>query len=261
MTKTDLITDLRGEGKNGVVALSGGLDSTVLTYAMVAAYGAENVAAISFDYKQRHNIELTRAVKTAEVLGIRHQIIDATWMHDIVRSVTALTADSDINVPTIQEVLGDPQPVTYVPFRNMAIGTTLAMFAETANLNQVALGIQNIDSYSYWDTTMDFLTAMNNVAALNRKANIRFIAPFVNLTKVDEILIGQELGVDFANTWTCYDPITLEDGTIVANASSPSSAERIMSFAKAGLIDPVQYNVPIDWDELMIALRHSALSL
>ena len=86
---------------------------------------------------------------------------------------------------------------------------------------------------------------MNNVSRLNRKSNILLRAPFANLSKADEIILGQELNVPFEDTWTCY---TGSDSNEVACGTCPSCSERIANFYKVGVADPLKYNVKLPWD-------------
>lgn len=238
-----------------VVSLSGGLDSTVLLHLMVKHFGANKVDAISFNYNQRHDVELHQAKRTTELLGVRHKIVDISFLGKIAAGVSAMVK-GDVATPTMEDVLGDPQPVTYMPNRNMILASITAAFAESVGANTIALGIQKIDSYSYWDTTPEFFEAIENVFKLNRKTPINFIAPFLNLSKTEEILLGVELGVDFGMTWTCYDPIieraedTYESEPMggrnaiphyryIPCGKCPSCKERAAAFAKAGVVDPL----------------------
>lgn len=187
------------------VSLSGGLDSTVLLHLMVKKFGAKNVHAISFDYNQRHDVELHQAKRTTTLLGVQHQIIDISFLGKMASKVSSMVK-GDVATPTMEDVLGDPQPSTYMPNRNMILASITASFAEAVGADTLALGIQKIDSYSYWDTTPEFFEAIENVLMLNRKNPITFIAPFLNMSKTEEIQLGVELGVDFGTTWTCYNP-------------------------------------------------------
>jgi len=238
-----------------VVSLSGGLDSTVLLHLMVRYFGADKVDAVSFNYSQRHDVELYQAKRTTELLGVRHKIIDISFLGKMASSVSAMVK-GDVATPTMEDVLGDPQPTTYMPNRNMILASLTAAYAEIAGANTIALGIQRIDSYSYWDTTPEFFEAIENVLTLNRKNPIGFIAPFIEMSKTEEILLGMELGVDFAMTWTCYDPIVEEAESTwqrepaggrnevkhyryIPCGKCPSCKERAAAFTKAGIEDPL----------------------
>jgi 7-cyano-7-deazaguanine synthase len=223
-----------------IVGLSGGLDSTILTYDLAKEYGSDNVIAVSFAYNQRHDIELCQAQRTTKKLGIQHKILPFTFLGEIVQDVSAMVK-GDVETPTMKDIIGDPQPVTYVPNRNMIIASVLAAVAEANDASTIALGIQKIDAYAYWDTTLEFYQAVEQVLKLNRKFPIRFAAPFIDKTKKEEIQLGMELGVPFEDTWTCYNP-TLKDNVYHTCNTCPSCKERAQAFKVLGIDDPVASN-------------------
>lgn len=239
---------------NRVVAvLSGGLDSTILTYALVSKYGAENVSALTFDYNQKQATEIAMASKTCKKLGINHTVVDIKFLGDLVRNVTSNIVGTSIEMPTIKQVIGDPAPVTYVPNRNMILLSIASSAAEAVGAEAVFLGLQAHDAYGYWDTSPQFLAAVNKVNELNRKFIVHIEAPFVEYSKCDEILLGVELNVPFEDTLTCYDPLPdrRQENGFMACGKCPSCAERIANFAKAGLIDPTPYVRSINWAALI----------
>lgn len=210
----------RGElplDKNEKVALSlsGGLDSVTLLHYLADHVGPENVYAISFDYNQRHDYELMCAAKQVELAGLpedNYQVVDVSFMGDIAKNISAMVR-SDLKIPSVQQAIGDPQPASYMPFRNLIFSSLVAAFAESNGVNNVALGIQRVDQLGYWDTTSEFVNTLQKVFDLNRKNRVRMITPFVEASKTDEILLGHELGVNYKLTWTCYNGPHLEDGT------------------------------------------------
>lgn len=226
--------------KSKLVVLSGGLDSTILTYKLVSEYSKENVIALSFDYNQRHSIELEKSKITCKKLNIRQEIIDISFISKLISNTTSLVKDSNIETPNIEEVLGNPQPVTYVPFRNLIFQSISLSFAESNNCDSIYLGLQEHDLYSYWDTTEEFIDSINNISILNRMNYIKIETPFIRMSKYDEILIGEKLNVPFEDTWTCYNPI-YTNNNILACGKCPSCSERIMNFNKAGIEDKLKY--------------------
>ncbi|MFW6219585.1 MAG: 7-cyano-7-deazaguanine synthase QueC [bacterium] len=235
--------DLPNSKNNIISILSGGLDSTILTYLLTAKYGKDKVIALTFNYAQRHYVELYKSKKTCQKLGIHQKILDIEFFGELTENVSALSKKSKIDMPKIQDVLGDPQPVSYVPYRNMLFITLALSFAESNNADNVFIGVQSCDLYNYWDTTPEFIDRINNVSMLNRKNQIIINAPFVDLTKKDEILLGNDLGVDFSLTHTCYNP----DELYRSCGTCPSCAERIKNFIDAGMIDPIEYQIDINW--------------
>jgi 7-cyano-7-deazaguanine synthase len=229
--------------KRAAVSISGGLDSTTLTYLLVDRLGPDSVFALSYNYGQKQSYELELAGKTCEKLGIVHKIIDISFLGEIVAPVSANVRGSSIAMPTIKEVIGNPAPPTYVPNRNMILFSIATAFAEVNNCQAVYTGIQTQDQYSYHDTTEAFVDAMNNVNILNRQHYIRLIAPFGRLSKSAEIAIGKDLNVDYSLTLTCYNP----DEHGVSCGKCPSCSERIQGFKMNGLVDPAPYAIDIKW--------------
>ena len=233
---------------NVVSVLSGGLDSTILTYILAKKYGKDRVYALSYNYGQKQKRELDMARATCNWIGIKHKVLDLSILGEIVKEVSANISGTDVLMPTIKDVLGDPQPKTYVPFRNMILNSLAFSFAESNKASHVFTGLQVHDEYGYWDTSQRFVDSMNAVADQNRSHKVKLEAPFSALSKYEEILIAQELGdVVFEYTLTCYDPDA--DGNSCGKC--PSCSERIANFAKAGIKDPIPYNIDIPWDKLI----------
>jgi 7-cyano-7-deazaguanine synthase len=239
--------------KNVVSVLSGGLDSTIMTYILVHKYGANRVFALSYDYGQKQKLELVMAAKTCKHLNIPHKILDLEILGDIVKNVSANIGGTDVAMPTIKDVLGDPQPKTYVPFRNMILNALAFSFAEANDASHVFTGLQVHDEYGYWDTTQKFVDTMNAIANQNRTHKVELVAPFSHLSKYQELTIVNQLQIQTLQpvhlnyTLTCYNPNGLGESCGVC----PSCAERIQNFAKMGWIDPIPYSIDIPWEKLM----------
>lgn len=233
---------------NVVSVLSGGLDSTILTYILVKKYGKDRVFALSYNYGQKQVRELAMAAATCSHLNIAHKILNLSILGDIVKDVSANIGGTSVAMPTIKDVLGDPQPKTYVPFRNMILNSLAFSFAESNKASHVFTGLQVHDEYGYWDTSQRFVDSMNAVAEQNRSHKVKLEAPFSALSKYDELMIANELGnVELSYTLTCYNP----DTSGKSCGKCPSCSERIANFAKAGIKDPIPYNVDIPWDKLI----------
>jgi 7-cyano-7-deazaguanine synthase len=232
-----------------VVILSGGMDSTITMRLAVEKYGKENVSALTFDYGQKQKREIDMARATTHMLGVKHNIVDASFLGDISKGFSA-NVDTDMVMPTIKDVLGDPRPKTYVPNRNMILMSIAAAFAETQNVDTILCGLQVHDEYGYHDTTQRWVDKVNDLLSENRIIKIKLVAPFSKLSKYDELNILRELDGNLQLTLftlTCYNPDV--DGNSCGEC--PSCSERIANFIKIGEKDPVPYSKSIPWEELI----------
>lgn len=243
------LNNLPNTNKNVVAVLSGGLDSSVMTMLLVHKYGPERVRALSYDYGQKQRVELERAFALCNKLGIRHKILNLEILGEIAKPMSANISGTDVEMPTIQDVLGDPQPPTYVPFRNMILLSLTMSYAEVNKASHVFTGLQVHDEYGYWDTSQRFVDSMNEVASQNRTHKVEITAPFSHLSKKEEILICKELGKEelLLNTISCYNP----NNEGKSCGTCPTCAERIANFAKAGIEDPIPYQIDINWSGLI----------
>jgi 7-cyano-7-deazaguanine synthase len=241
-----------------IVSISGGLDSTTLAHFVVKVL-RNDIYPISFYYGQKHKVELEMAKyqvdelkKAGESIGVKvydHKIVDISFMKGLLGKSTALVSD-DVKVPTLEEIKGnEDQPITYVPFRNTILLSICLAYAEANKCDVVYYGAQQRDIYGYWDCTPEYVEAVNNVTKLNRRNKIKVIAPFINLKKSEIIVLGTSLNVDYSKTWSSYAVVDEENR--IADSSNPTSQERILAFAQAGLIDPIKYNTEINWEVLI----------
>ncbi|MBI4847754.1 MAG: 7-cyano-7-deazaguanine synthase QueC [Nitrospirae bacterium] len=201
--------------KKAVVLLSGGVDSTTVM-AIAKAQGGE-IYALSFDYGQRHKIELELARLNAEKFGAKKHLTINIDLRDIGGS--ALT--SEMEVPKAgqksevrSQKLGNSKliPVTYVPARNTIFLSFALGWAEVLEAEDIFIGANAIDYSGYPDCRPEFIKAFEDMANLATKASVegkcrfKIQAPLIKLTKGEIIKKGIELGVDYALTWSCYDP-------------------------------------------------------
>lgn len=239
--------------KGVVVILSGGMDSTIAMRLAVEKYGRNNVSALTFYYGQKQQREIEMAKMSTNMLGVRHMVIDASFLGHISKGFSA-NVDTDIEMPTIKDVLGDPRPKTYVPNRNMILMSIAAAYAETQNVDTVICGLQVHDEYGYHDTTQRWVDKVNDLLSENRIIKIKLVAPFSKLSKYDELNILREIDDNLGLTMftlTCYNPN--EEGMSCGHC--PSCSERIANFAKVGEKDPVPYSVPLDWEHLIDRMK------
>ncbi|UPQ84140.1 7-cyano-7-deazaguanine synthase QueC [Pseudomonas knackmussii] len=220
--------------KKAVVLLSGGLDSaTVVAMARAEGYACY---AMSFDYGQRHHAELRAAQRVAYQLSVVEHKTIAMDLGGIGGS--ALT-DSSIAVP---ETPGDGIPSTYVPARN-ALFLSLALgWAEVLGARDIFIGVNAVDFSGYPDCRPDFVAAFERMANLATKAGIEgraftIHAPLQALSKAEIIQEGVRLGVNYAETVSCYQAD--EDGR--ACGKCDSCRLRAKGFEKAGIADLTRY--------------------
>lgn len=226
------------EPNPALVLLSGGLDSSVLLHDVVTARNGARVYAFSFDYGQRHAKELECAAWQADrVQAYEHRIVDLSFLAELVRDGTSLV-EGGAEVPDLTAVpeADRAQPPTYVPNRNMTLLSIAAAYAETQNVFDIYYGAQAQDEYGYWDCTVEFLERMNATFALNRARPVQVHAPFMDRKKAELITLGNELGVDFSRTWSCYR------GEALACGTCPTCVERLNAFRDAGIDDPLPYS-------------------
>ncbi len=234
-----------------VVLASGGLDSTVLMHLLVKELG-EKPLVIHFRYGQRHYIESQMLQAQAKVLELPVHEIDMKWWGQMLEG-SALT-NTLKRVPHIKEVLGHPQPPTYVPMRNMILLSIAASIAESNKVERVYYAAQRHDQYGYWDTTPEFVEAINSVFGLNRLNKIQVVTPLIDHKKADIVRFGQRLDVCFELTHSCYNPrYEYIDGTQEMKAIScrycPTCSERLKGFEEVGIEDPLEY-APIVEEQL-----------
>jgi 7-cyano-7-deazaguanine synthase len=222
-----------------VVLVSGGLDSVTLLHHVVKGLG-KKAFALNMFYGQRHENEIECAQDHCDDLDVLCDELDVT---NLFRDMPSALIDTTIPVPHIKDVLGHPQPPTYVPNRNMIFLSIAVAYAEAHGCTAVYYGAQLHDQYGYWDTTSEFVERMNAVTELNRLHRIPIVAPFANNSKADNIRLGLHLGVDFAKTWSCYNPQPgNEDGPeYLACGVCPTCSERRKGFQIVGIEDPIAY--------------------
>jgi len=224
-----------------VLSFSGGADSSVLLH-MAAKQGFAEIHTLSFDYGQRHSRELKCIQDQINSIYDRYQIrvihnnLDVRFIKKLIP--TSSLTNTEIDNPNINEMAGDAQPASYVPFRNQMFLSICCSYAESISADTVWYGAAQVDSLAgYWDTADIFINSLNSLISQNRKHVITIEAPLITMSKKDIIETGVQLGVNFKNTWTCYS--NREDG--LADATTPSSSLRLQGFIDAGYKDPIQY--------------------
>jgi 7-cyano-7-deazaguanine synthase len=219
--------------EKAVVLLSGGVDSST-TLAIAKDEGYE-LYALSFDYAQRHAIELEAASRVAASLGVAKHLLVRTDFRGIGGS--ALTADVEVPKGGVKEGI----PVTYVPARNTIFLSYALGWAEVLGAQDIFIGATVMDYSGYPDCRPEFLKAFEEMANLATKASVegkvRFNikAPLLKMSKAEIIKKGLELGLDYSLTWSCYDPTP--DGKPCGTCDS--CLIRARGFEEAEAMDPL----------------------
>ncbi len=222
-----------------VVLLSGGLDSTT-TMALAKKQGFD-LFALTFDYGQRHRVELDRAVDIAKCFEVvDHQIVKID-----LRQFGGSALTDSIDVPTGR----DPKemeaeiPITYVPARNTIFLSFCLAYAEVKQANDIFIGVNAVDYSGYPDCRPEFIAAFETLANLATKAGvegksrIKIHTPLIKLSKAQIIEQGLELEVDFSMTHSCYAP---GEGGVSCGVCD-SCQLRLKGFQDAGVKDPIEY--------------------
>jgi 7-cyano-7-deazaguanine synthase len=220
--------------KNAVVLVSGGMDSAVVL--ALAREEGFSAYALSVSYGQRHTSELQAADRVSQALGAAaHKTVNVD-----LRSIggSALT-DSDIEVP---EAGGAGIPVTYVPARNTIMLSVALGWAEVLGATDIFCGVNAVDYSGYPDCRPEFIAAFENLANLATKAGVegaglRIRAPLLKMSKAEIVREGKRLGVDFAQTVSCYRA----DAEGRACGHCDACRLRAAGFADAGVPDPTHY--------------------
>ena len=233
----------KNQSSKAVVPISGGMDSTVLLHYAASKY--DSIVAVSFDYGQKHREkELNCASFQVESLDqpVDYRFIKIPFFKDICQT-SALT-NSNIAIAKAKDVMGDPQTVNYVPFRNLMLLSISLGIAESTGAFAVFHGAAQADSVAgFWDGSVEFVNQINKVSDLNRRNRIKVIAPLIDKSKEEIIKLGVKLGVEFSQTWTCYE------GKEQACGECTACSLRIKGFLEAGFIDPISYKIEIPWEK------------
>ncbi|MBF0620627.1 MAG: 7-cyano-7-deazaguanine synthase QueC [Magnetococcales bacterium] len=226
--------------KKAVALFSGGLDSTVCLHAARAA-GFE-VHALTFQYGQRHTVEIEAAKRIAKHMSVENHLI----MDLDLRAFGGSALTADIPVPK-SGVEADAIPVTYVPARNTVFLSLALAYAESLGAFDLFIGVNAVDYSGYPDCRPEFIKAFEAMAGLATRDGVNGTAyqihtPLIDLSKAQIIQKGIDLGVDFGLTHSCYDP----DSAGRACGRCDSCRLRQEGFISAGIADPTRYQPGMD---------------
>lgn len=235
--------------RKAVAIISGGMDSATLAYLLLKE--GYDLQLLSFDYGQRHNKELQYAAQLATTLGVPWSLIDLT-------SVTRLLPGSSLTDPTVTVPHGhysnDTMRDTVVPNRNAMMLSLAYAVAVAQKAARVAFGAHRGDHDVYPDCRREFVEAIDHALAVGNEGfadpDLTIIAPFIDKTKSDIVLIGARLGVPFEKTWSCYEGGTTHCG------KCGTCVERREAFYTARVDDPTTYAVP--WEVTQQLLQQTS---
>lgn len=214
--------------KNSAIIVSGGMDSITLLY----DHKDEIALGISFDYGSNHNArEIPFAKMHCERLGIKHITINLDFMHQYFKSSLLDGAEA---IPE-GHYADDNMKSTVVPFRNGIMLAIAIGIAESNNLDQVFIANHGGDHTIYPDCRPEFINAIDAAATAGTYNDVKVIAPYTKITKSDIARIGKRVGIDYAETWSCYK------GGEVHCGKCGTCVERKEALAEAGIEDKTIY--------------------
>lgn len=222
-------------GKKAVVLFSGGMDST--TCLAIAQAQGFSTYALSFDYGQRHLVELAAAKKIAQALkATAHKIIP------LALDELGGSALTDKTMPLPNYVDDGKIPTTYIPARNTIFLALALSYAEVLGAQAIFIGVSAVDYSGYPDCRREYIAAFQQLANLATKAGVEgngvtLYTPLLSLSKAQTILVGTQLGIDYRTTVTCYQA----DQQGRACGRCASCVLRKKGFAEADLIDMTHY--------------------
>lgn len=224
--------------KRAVVLLSGGLDSAT-TLALAKRDGYEPFA-LSFEYGQRHRIEIASAKRVATSLGVAEHRIGRIDLQ--IFGGSALTDKIPVPKSRSADEIGNEIAITYVPARNTIFLSYALAWAETIAARDIFIGVNALDYSGYPDCRPQFISQFERLANLATKAGVscdwfHIRAPLIKMTKAEIIRTAADLGVDLSLTHSCYDPSP--EG--IACGECDSCQLRLRGFRDAGIADPIRY--------------------
>ncbi len=228
------------ETELAVVLHSGGIDST--TTLAIAARDGFDVCAITFDYNQRHRVEIEAAERSARAIGVKQRLVFPIDLRTIGGS--ALTDQIDVPKARSESEITGVIPSTYVPARNLIFLSIALAWAETLGARNLYAGVNAVDYSGYPDCRPEFIAAFNEAANLATRIGVEggqilVHTPLADLSKAEIIRTATDLGVDLSLTHSCYDPSP--EG--LACGLCDSCVLRKKGFAEAGVPDPTRYAV------------------
>lgn len=222
-----------------VVLLSGGMDSTTVAAMAVQQHGADNVHALNMYYGQKHAVEKLSAQAVVEHLGIDNYTLKdiSTVYKGLQFASSLLEGGPEVDDNQQKNQVG----ATFVPARNSILLSIAAGYADAVGANQILYGAHSEDHNGYPDCRPEFITAMSRALSLGTVNGVIVNAPFGAFHKADIVRAAARVKAPLQLTHSCYR------GHQPACGTCPTCELRIDAFKTAGYIDPIEYEIDIDW--------------
>lgn len=237
--------------RSAVVASSGGCDSSVCVSAAVKEFGAENVVTVSVSYGQKHSRELECAEAIAKHYGLRHEVIDLSQIFKYSNCSLLQQSTEDVPEGSYEEQINKSESgvvSTYVPCRNSLIISAIASLGLSIFPDDevhIYLGAHADDAAgnAYPDCSKEFTDAMKQAIYLGTDHQVIVDTPLVEMNKAQVVKLGLDLGTPFELTTSCYN------GRDKACGRCGTCADRINAFKANHMVDPIPYEIDIDWED------------
>lgn len=218
-------------GTKALIVLSGGQDSTTCLYWALREFGEGGVSSVTFDYGQRHRIEIDCARTIAVNAGVENELLPIDTFSAL--GGAALT-DEKIAIDS-GGASGDALPNTFVPGRNLIFLTFAAAFAYQRGIEHLVTGVAQTDYSGYPDCREETVAALNRAINLGMEASLKIHTPLMNLSKAETVMLARDVGAlpAMADTHTCYQ------GARPPCGACPACELRARGFAEAGIADPL----------------------
>ena len=216
-----------------VVVLSGGQDSTTCLYWALDKFGKENVVSLTFDYGQRHRIELASAKQVAEIAGVDNLVLPINTFSEL--GGNSLTGDIAVETSDDIDSDGEALPNTFVPGRNLIFLNFAGAYAYKLGAKHLVIGVAQTDYSGYPDCREPTIKAIETALCLGMEHDLSIHTPLMNLSKAQTIELAQELGAmpAMAYSHTCYN------GAVPPCGECQACVLRAKGFAEAGIDDPL----------------------